>query len=307
MFYRISERLEEITLKECGKKDYKYVAIVTEEEFQKNSAVFDMGIDLEMDVTASKIGATKAEVNYDSVTGSFSIPDRNNICGEDHEFAFALDEKGIVFINDDGTAEKIIRKIKNTKKWRSPSLERFIYDFLEAIVIEDLPYLENSEKKLDKIESDILAGIDENNTESLMDIRDEILDLKTHYEQLIDFGQELEENENNFFDPQNLRYFRLFTERVERLRDITNSLRDYTMQIRDLQHTQLEVKQNHIMTFLTVVTAIFMPLTLIVGWYGMNFKYMPELESPVAYPIIIGVCVLIIVISLIVFKKKKWL
>ena len=69
MFYRISERLEEITLKECGKKDYKYVAIVTEEEFQKNSAVFDMGIDLEMDVTASKIGATKAEVNYDSVTG----------------------------------------------------------------------------------------------------------------------------------------------------------------------------------------------------------------------------------------------
>ena len=79
------------------------------------------------------------------------------------------------------------------------------------------------------------------------------------------------------------------------------------MQIRDLQHTQLEVKQNHIMTFLTVVTAIFMPLTLIVGWYGMNFKYMPELESPVAYPIIIGVCVLIIVISLIIFKKKKWL
>ena len=167
--------------------------------------------------------------------------------------------------------------------------------------------MENSEKKLDKIESDILVGIDENNTESLMDIRDEILDLKTHYEQLIDFGQELEENENNFFDPQNLRYFRLFTERVERLRDITNSLRDYTMQIRDLQHTQLEVKQNHIMTFLTVVTAIFMPLTLIVGWYGMNFKYMPELESPVAYPIIIGVCVLIIVISLIIFKKKKWL
>ena len=128
-----------------------------------------------------------------------------------------------------------------------------------------------------------------------MNIRDEILDLRTHYEQLIDFGQELEENENNFFNANNLRYFRMFSERVARLQDIVNSLKEYTMQIRDLQHTQLEVKQNHIMTFLTVVSTIFMPLTLIVGWYGMNFKYMPELEYAISYPIVIVICVLIIV------------
>ena len=61
------------------------------------------------------------------------------------------------------------------------------------------------------------------------------------------------------------------------------------------------------MTLLTVITSIFMPLTLIVGWYGMNFKYMPELEKKAAYPIVIIVSIVIVILSLIFFKKKKWL
>ena len=61
------------------------------------------------------------------------------------------------------------------------------------------------------------------------------------------------------------------------------------------------------MTLLTIVTTIFMPLTLIAGWYGMNFIYMPELSSRWGYPIVIGVSVLIVIVSLVFFKKKKWL
>lgn len=79
------------------------------------------------------------------------------------------------------------------------------------------------------------------------------------------------------------------------------------MQVRDLHQTMLEVKQNKMMNVLAVVSAIFMPLTLIVGWYGMNFKYMPELDVPIAYPVVIAVCILIVVLSIIFFKKKKLL
>jgi magnesium transporter len=94
---------------------------------------------------------------------------------------------------------------------------------------------------------------------------------------------------------------------VTRLLDIVNSLRDYSVQTRDLYQSQLAVRQNNTVTVLTVVTTIFMPLTLIVGWYGMNFKYMPELESPLGYPLVIAVSIAIIVVSLIYFKYKKWL
>ena len=77
--------------------------------------------------------------------------------------------------------------------------------------------------------------------------------------------------------------------------------------IRDTYEFRIEVKQNRIMTLLTVVTTIFMPLTLIAGWYGMNFKYMPELNWEIGYPLVFIVSVLIVVLSLIFFKMKKWL
>jgi len=60
------------------------------------------------------------------------------------------------------------------------------------------------------------------------------------------------------------------------------------------------------MSFLTIIATIFTPLTLITGWYGMNFKYMPELDWPYSYPIVFGVCVLIASTILIILKKKKW-
>ena len=153
----------------------------------------------------------------------------------------------------------------------------------------------------------IINEKDEVTLERVNEIRGGIRDMRIHYEQLLDFSQELEENENNFFKHEHLRYFRLFSSRIERLRDSTVAIGDHTIQIRDIYKSHLDIKQNRIMTVLTVVTTIFMPLTLIAGWYGMNFKHMPELESDWGYPIIIIVSVLIVLLSLLFFKKKKWL
>ena len=63
---------------------------------------------------------------------------------------------------------------------------------------------------------------------------------------------------------------------------------------------------NAVMKFLTVVTTLFMPLTLIVGWYGMNFEHMPELEFKYSYPIVFGFSLLLVIIMCVIFKKKKW-
>jgi len=74
--------------------------VQTSAEWLENRDKFDMGI--EMDIDLSAVHSTKAEVNYDSLTGTFSIPDRDNISAPNTNFAFALDEKGIVFIDDSG-------------------------------------------------------------------------------------------------------------------------------------------------------------------------------------------------------------
>ena len=204
-------------------------------------------------------------------------------------------------------AERLVQKIMRTRRWKLPSLERFIYDLLEQIIDRDPQLLSRIELELNRTEEAILHGEIEEYPARLNALRGDLLDLRLHYEQLIDIGQELEENENGFFKAENLRYFHLFTSRVQRLSETAGVLRDYIMQLRDLSQSELAVRQNHIMTILTVITAIFMPLTLIAGWYGMNFRYMPELEWKFSYPAVFIVCLLIAVLSLWYFKKKKWL
>ena len=167
--------------------------------------------------------------------------------------------------------------------------------------------LERMEKELNRIEDAIMKGDITVYPVELNDIRGDLLDLRLHYEQLIDLGQELQENENDFFKDETLRYFQMFTERVIRLQDMVNSQRDYTAQLRDLLQAQLEVKQNTIMTVLTVITTILLPLTLIAGWYGMNFLHMPELKWVYGYPVIILISVLIVAGCLYWFRKKKWM
>lgn len=305
MYFIIGEKLNECTMEELLNTSQQYVALLTSKQWEDQKSMFKMGIDFEPKTT--DIHVTKAEENYDSITGSFFIPNRKDIQGEELKFAFALDEKGIVFIDDTEDCSKILKQIKIRKKWRLPSLERFLYDFLNEIIINDFRIMERYEHELDDMEDDIIKEGNELTSHRVNEIRADIRDLRNHYEQLLDLGEVFEENENNFFREANLRYFRLYVNRIERLRDTSNSIRDYTMQIRDVYKTYLDIKQNHIITILTMVTTVFTPLMFVVGWYGMNFKYMPELDYTISYPIVFLSCILISVLVLVFFRRKKWL
>ena len=87
----------------------------------------------------------------------------------------------------------------------------------------------------------------------------------------------------------------------------SRSLRESVAQLREAYQSQLSIQQNDLMKIFTVVTAVFLPLTLLVGWYGMNFVGMPELHWKYGYPAVILVSVGIVAALVIYFKKKKWL
>ena len=144
-FYQIREILTPCKGAEIRNPDCQYAVVLNLAEWRKLNESFDMTIDLDMDPEDPL--ETKAVVNYDSLTGTFSVPDRSDIAGSWHRFGFALDEKGIIFIDDEGFAAQLIEEIRRTKKWRLPSLERFLYDFLEMIIGPDLRLLENMERR----------------------------------------------------------------------------------------------------------------------------------------------------------------
>ena len=302
--YQIKEKMEPVTPKNFQNLPYQYVITMKSAEWNRKKAVFDIGMDLDPDLQDTR--STRAEVNYDSLTGGFNIPARENVPGDNHVFAFSLDEKGVIFIDDEGFCNAVIRKIANTKRLVNPCLERFLYDFLEQIICDDRKMLESYDHTLDELEDRILDGNTEGVLEQIAEIRNDLRDLKIHYTQLIDVCQELEENENHFFKDENERYFHLVAQRIERLLEMLLTLVDFTIQLREFCQSKIDEKQNRNLAFLTIISSIFMPLTLIAGWYGMNFKYMPELDKVWAYPLVFVVSVMIVVVCIVFFKKNKW-
>ena len=83
-------------------------------------------------------------------------------------------------------------------------------------------------------------------------------------------------------------------------------MREHTVQVRELYQSQQQDKQNHLMGVLTAVSTIFLPLTLIAGWYGMNFTNMPLIQVPWGYPLIIIVSIVVALLSVWYFKKHDW-
>lgn len=98
-----------------------------------------------------------------------------------------------------------------------------------------------------------------------------------------------------------------FTIQVERLHGYVEQIREHLLQIREMYQTQVDIQQNRVITFLTVVTTIFLPLTLITGWYGMNFSNMPELGWKYGYLIIIVLAIEVLLAEICYLKKKKML
>ena len=303
MRYIIGETLSEVA--DGTVTDEQFVDVLAPEQWRSMRESYSFGIDIEPDWNSAL--DSLAEENYDSITGTIHVPDRSDLSEEGAWFSFALDEKGVVFIDPGATAATMVRELAK-RRWRKPGLERFLYDFLQLLVRGDGKLLRGYELELDQMEDDVYSdAFDRERVSRVNEIRSDMRDLDGYYEHLQDMVAVFEENENGFFVDKDLRYFRLLDAQLEKLRDKTKMLSVQAQQVRDLYKMHLDIRQNNIMTVLTVVTAIFAPLTLIVGWYGMNFEHMPELAWPVSYPAVFVLCLLISAGLVAYFKRRKWL
>ena len=103
--------------------------------------------------------------------------------------------------------------------------------------------------------------------------------------QLDDMVCALLEDENGYFCENELRMFRMVEKQSGRLRDeAARTLREYVLQVRELFQAEIDIRQNRIMKTLAIVTTIFLPLSLVAGWNGMNFVDMLKLRWRYGYP-----------------------
>jgi magnesium transporter len=185
------------------------------------------------------------------------------------------------------------------------SLQRILQLFFDDLTKNDSNKLELMEEKISNLEEAVITSRNKNYIEEIIKLRKKLMTYKRYYDRLFSIMEAIEENTNSLLGKKEVRYFRILTDRTRRLLEGIRFLQDYLSQVREAYQTQVDINLNSIMKLSTVITTIFLPLTLIVGWYGMNFD-MPEYQRSFGYPLVITVSGIISVLIIIYFKKHKW-
>ena len=181
------------------------------------------------------------------------------------------------------------------------TLNRVIYSFFELQTKKDDIIFDSIEKEI----MDFIATGKRDCVSEIISLRKRLMVLKKYYEQFLNVLDILVENENGIFDGKTLRSFKMLYRRTERRFQNVLNLREYVTQVRESYEAEVDISLNTTMKIFTVVTTIFLPLTLIVGWYGMNLK-MPEYGWKYGY-LFVGLLSLTCIAGIIIFfKRKKW-
>lgn len=249
----------------------------------------------------------KAETLPDCILGTLVIPDQQNALKSSFSAVFCLTDRMLLLAVADGQQASLLDRLSREELLDCQDIFQFFFRFLSLQIQGDMMLLQNYEKRLATMEEAITESFPREWEKNINLCRRELLKLQAFYQQMMDMCEILADNDCTLFPEEYTRHFSRLSDRIDRLYDHTQMLREYALQIREIYQSQMDLKQNDTMRMLTVVTTIFLPLSLLTGWYGMNFDHMPELHEPAAYFILIGVCAAIILLEIWYFKKKGWL
>jgi len=184
---------------------------------------------------------------------------------------------------------------------------RILSEFFIKLTASDFDNIECLEVDINEFEEGLITAEKPLKTASarIISLRRALLKMKRYYEQLDDVMDVLAENENGAIPETLVNHFSALSRRIDRLTKSVEHLREYVTQVREAYQAQVDIEQNQIMKIFTVLTAVFLPLTLIVGWYGMNFN-MPEYEWRFGYLYVTILNIVVCVVLCFIFKKRKW-
>jgi magnesium transporter len=182
------------------------------------------------------------------------------------------------------------------------------YLLIDMLIDEYFPLLEDYEERIEALEDTIIRNPSGELMEEIYHIRRELLALRRLIWPLRHVMNVLLRDATSTVVASDVRiYFRDCYDHIIQVLDIIEAYRELAASLMEVYMTSMSNKMNEVMKFLTVISTIFIPLTFIAGVYGMNFKYMPELDSRWGYFLTWGVMLLIAAGSLLFFWRRGWL
>ena len=230
------------------------VVLLTSEELSHQPALPGLERTLHHTPPARDARVCKAEVRSDCLAGTLVLP-RQGKDGKPLACGYLVTATRVVLVDDENALQGLLRRIAREKRWTDGSVGRFLYDFFEQLIARDLHQLEKIEDRIEALEDQVLAHELDDFSAPMTALRKETMAWFRYYSQLDDVACELHENENGFFTDSEQLLFRMFEDRVIRLREESQLLRESCAQLQSLFQAEIDTRQNRIMQILTIVTA----------------------------------------------------
>ncbi|MDD2389176.1 MAG: magnesium/cobalt transporter CorA [Desulfobacterales bacterium] len=222
------------------------------------------------------------------------------VFGKDYILSFQEVEKDVF-----SSVRDRIRKGKG--RIRNAGTDYLAYCLIDAVVDQYFTILEVIGEKIECLEEEIIFAPAAGTIENIHELKREMIFMRKQIWPMREMVNNLARADTDLVDDTTHVYLRDVYDHTIQIIDTIESYRDILSGMLDIYLSTLSNKMNEVMKVLTIIATIFIPITFVAGVYGMNFKYMPELEWRWGYLSVWLVMSAIILVMLLFFKKKTWL
>jgi magnesium transporter len=209
----------------------------------------------------------------------------------------------------EGDVFNLIRDhLRNSKgRIRKMGADYLAYLLLDAVVDNYFVVLEKTGEKIEVLETELIEDPTQKTVQKIYQLKRELIFLHNAVWPLREAVNALWKHESSLIRESTAPYLRDVYDHVIHILDSVDIYREMISSMLDMYLSSVSNRLNAVMKVLTIIATIFMPLTFLVGVYGMNFKYLPELEWHYGYPLLWLVMIGITGFMLYFFKRKKWM
>ena len=234
----------------------------------------------------------------------------NSLCIESEQVSIILGRNYVITFQERiGDVFDIVReRIRNNKGIiKKNKADYLLYSLIDVIVDNYFIILEKIGDKVEDLEDGIILSPSPETAKLIHRLKRDLIEVRKSVWPLREILTALSKGESSLIHKKTIAYFRDVYDHTIQVIDTVETFRDMASGLLDIYLSSISNRMNEVMKVLTIIATIFIPLTFIAGIYGMNFKYMPELEREWGYPAILIVMLIIGIGMVLFFRKRKWL
>lgn len=240
-------------------------------------------------------------IDLDEAKGEIKSEQVSLVLGRNYLISFQEGLEGDVF-------EQVRNRLGNEKaRLRSMGADLLLHALLDVIVDHYFLVLEKLADRIEELEDEVIENPAPATVQSIYHLKRQMLFLHKAVWPLREVVSGLQRRDSRLIDDATVIYLRDLYDHTVQVLDTLETLREMLSGMLDIYLSSVSNRLNEVMKVLTIIATIFMPLSFLVGLYGMNFKHMPEYDWPYGYPMVLFIALVTAGGMILFFKKKHWL